>query len=310
MKYLGIEGLKYLCNKISTALKNAEGKTGSTASSKKLFLVGSQTQAESSKTYSSSDLYYDNYALNVPEVVVHNTMTPGSSTVTIGSSEQMFDSVYAYVLEGNISNASVTFDSDDGYTNPTSWINISTLGSANVSTLFNQLSGMMANMRYLKNKVDNASSMIFKPVLYIANSSTTYFGDNVKLPTGGELQLIAEFDTEFVKTINSGYVPNYGHYLLRKAGYYRITIFNRSLNYIWSSHIRAIDFFGGSYNDFVIQGDMVNNMHQHVIYADADSVANQNTDISIIINIAPETINQYDNCGMNDWHIGFEYLGN
>ena len=102
MKYLGIEGLKYLCNKISTALKNAEGKTGSTASSKKLFLVGAQTQAESSKTYSAGELYCENSALHASEVVVDNTITPGSSTVTIGSPEKKYDSVHAYMFVGDL----------------------------------------------------------------------------------------------------------------------------------------------------------------------------------------------------------------
>lgn len=397
MKYLGIEGLKYLCNKISTALKNAEIKIQNHSSTSASTSVSGHVKfgttsgtacqgndsrlsdARTPKSHTHDDRYYtesevDSKFANIStdetlseagkpadagavgiklnEVkdsirsveaslgshdhdsqyikLSGGTFDSGTSfTFVNGNGDTVIDvnnpdtNDYVHIqaegisatghLIGNVSYSSVTFDSNDTYKNPTAWQEVDLLGSHQMSVLLKNISTMMANVRWMKNQMANigSSNVVFKPVKAIASStSVSYTGDSFKPPTNTSLQLLTEiFNTPIVEVKYDTYLAGSGQYLLKKAGYYRITVFNRYLNYIWRSEIRAIDFYGTSYNDFAVNDEDVNNMSQHVIYADADAVARKCTDISIIIRINPETINQYDTCAVSDWHIGFEYLG-
>lgn len=272
MKYLGIEGLKYLCNKISTALKNAEIKIQNHSSTSASTSVSGHVKfgttsgtacqgndsrlsdARTPKSHTHDDRYYtesevDSKFANIStdetlseagkpadagavgiklnEVkdsirsveaslgshdhdsqyikLSGGTFDSGTSfTFVNGNGDTVIDvnnpdtNDYVHIqaegisatghLIGNVSYSSVTFDSNDTYKNPTAWQEVDLLGSQTLGTLFKNVSGMMANVRWMKNQIGSGGS-IRGMDLYDRSTPMSLKSDLINLTTANSVTL-------------------------------------------------------------------------------------------------------------------------
>lgn len=160
----------------------------------------------------------------------------------------------------------------------------------------------LTGLQYLVEKLKNA----FAPkVVFLQASSVGGNSGSFSPQLNDSLKVLANINTDFVETDHTDGNIAFGDYKIKKAGYYRVTVVNKTsvATCAFKTEVRPdIDYMDGHYS--FNNPDYESTSQDCVIYIPQSGLSGAKIAICVTITSieGPQT-------AASDWFIGIEYLG-
>lgn len=157
----------------------------------------------------------------------------------------------------------------------------------------------------MKNDIAQLKSALAPKVVFSQASSVGSNSGSFSPQLNETVKVLANINTDFVETDHTDDNIAFGDYKIKKAGYYRVTVVNKTsvAACVFESEVRAdVDYLDGHYS--FNKPDYESTSQDCVIYIPQSGLSDAKIAICVTITSVdgPQT-------AASDWFIGIEYLG-